>query len=269
MRATGFIRLTLSAAALALSTSLLVLPAFAQPNPGDLKLDVDFVPTPMPAVRIMLEMAQVGPEDRLVDLGSGDGRIPVTAVLEHGVRDATGFELDGWFVERSNQQAAEQGLSDYVRFVRADIFQTDFADADVVTMYLLPQLNLRLRPYLLEQLTPGTRVVSHSFDMDDWKPDATGSHLGRGIYLWVIPARVAGDWLIEREGKRPISLSLEQRFQQVTARAQHEDAELPVSGVELSGDRIRFAIDGQTYTASVRHGIMHPDEGALWLATRQ
>lgn len=236
---------------------------------SDPKLDVDFLPTPMPAVRRMLEMAQAGPNDHVVDLGSGDGRIPITAALEHNVRSAVGFELDAWFVEQASRSAAAQGVADRVRFVHADIFKTGFAAANIVTMYLMPQLNLKLRPYLLENLAPGTRIVSHSFDMGDWQPDAVDSHLGRGIYMWVIPARVAGTWLLERPDAPPIHMALQQRFQSVTAYAVCDGDRLPVSDVALIGDRIDFSIDGQDYSGLISRDTIRPVREAMWLATRE
>lgn len=256
----------------------LVLPPLAGPGSahaglaadGSYELDVDYVPTPMPSVRRMLELAQAGPDDHVVDLGSGDGRILITAVLERGVRSAIGVELDPWLVGFANERAASLGVADRIRFVRGDIFETEFANADVVTMYLLPKLNLRLRPYLLERLTPGTRIVSHSFDMGEWAPDAQDVLFGRGVYLWVVPARVHGEWLIERHNDEPpIRVSFEQAFQNVIGRATREGIELAMSEVELEGERIRFSIDGLDYAGTVEGDTIRPLQGLPWIATRQ
>lgn len=237
---------------------------------GSFELDVDYVPTPMPSVRRMLELAQAGPDDHVVDLGSGDGRMLITAVLERGVRSAIGVELDPWLVGFANARAASLGVTDRIKFVRGDIFETEFANADVVTMYLLPNLNLRLRPYLLERLTPGTRIVSHSFDMGEWTPDAQDVLFGRGVYLWVVPARVHGEWLIERHhDEPPIRVSFEQSFQHVSGRATREDLELAMSEVELEGERIQFSIDGVDYAGIVERDTIRPLEGLPWIATRQ
>ena len=150
--------------------------------------DVVFVPTPQAVVDKMLEMAKVGKGDVLYDLGSGDGRIPVTAAKRFGIR-AVGIDIDPERIEEANENARKNGVTNLVSFKREDLFKTKFSDATVVTLYLLPDLNVKLRPRLLAELKPGTRIVSHQFDMGTWKPDQKVELNGRTIYLWTIPAR--------------------------------------------------------------------------------
>jgi SAM-dependent methyltransferase len=148
--------------------------------------DVVFVPTPDAVVDAMLEMASVGPKDVVYDLGCGDGRLVVGAAMR-GARRATGVDIDPERVEESRARAKAAGVEDRVKIVEGDLFEMDFSDATVVTLYLLPSLNLRLRPKLLA-LKPGTRIVSHDFDMGDWAPDKVRQVAGKTVYYWTVPA---------------------------------------------------------------------------------
>jgi ribosomal protein L11 methylase PrmA len=150
--------------------------------------DVVFVPTPQEVVDKMLEMAKVGKGDVLYDLGSGDGRIPVTAAKRFGIR-AVGIDIDPQRIAEANENARKNGVTNLVQFKREDLFKTKFSDATVVTLYLLPDLNVKLRPRLLSELKPGTRIVSHQFDMGTWKPEQKLELNGRTIYLWTVPER--------------------------------------------------------------------------------
>jgi len=150
--------------------------------------DVIYVPTPQEVVDKMLEIAKVGKGDVLYDLGSGDGRIPVAAAKRFGIR-AVGIDIDPERIREANENAKKNGVTNLVQFRQEDLFKTDFSDATVVTLYLLPDLNVKLRPRLLAELKPGTRIVSHQFDMGKWKPDRTVELSGRTIYLWTIPER--------------------------------------------------------------------------------
>jgi tRNA G37 N-methylase Trm5 len=150
--------------------------------------DVIFVPTPQEVVDEMLRMADVRKGDVLYDLGSGDGRIPVTAAKKFGVR-AVGIDIDPQRIAEANENARRNGVTDLVKFRQEDLFKADFREASVVTLYLLPELNEKLRPRLWAELKPGTRVVSHQFEMGDWKPEKTVELNGRRIYFWTIPAR--------------------------------------------------------------------------------
>lgn len=231
------------------------------------ELDVDYVPTPMPTVRRMLEMANAGPKDHLVDLGSGDGRILITAARERGVRSAIGIELDPWLVQYATSEAMRAGVSDRVKFIEADLFEVEFANADVVTMYLLPNLNLQLRPYLLARLSPGTRIVSHSFDMGEWQPDAQDVLFTKPVYLWIVPAQVAGTWNVElnREGP-PIVLTLKQNFQRIEGQASYNNKPLKVSELELNGRNIRFRIDNDVFEGRVDGRTMQSTGALDWFA---
>lgn len=146
--------------------------------------DVIYVPTPQEVVDGMLRLAKVTGDDVVYDLGSGDGRIPITAAQKYGAR-GIGFDINPVRIAEANANLKAAGVGDKVRFVEADLFEQDLSEATVVTLYLLPSLNLKLRPTLWK-LKPGTRIVSHSFDMGDWKPEATETIDGRTIYLWIV-----------------------------------------------------------------------------------
>lgn len=150
--------------------------------------DVVYVPTPQPVVDAMLELAEVRPGDVLYDLGSGDGRIPIAAARRHGVR-AVGIDIDPDMVREARANARNAGVAHLVRFEEGDLFQADFRDADVVTLYLLDSLNLKLRPRLLAELEPGTRIVSHEFDMGDWMPERVLQVGNSTLYRWTVPER--------------------------------------------------------------------------------
>ncbi|HKZ72777.1 MAG TPA: class I SAM-dependent methyltransferase [Steroidobacteraceae bacterium] len=171
----------------AAQTSSESLPTIAVP--GTVDKDVPFVPSPDAVVAKMLEMAMVGPKDVVYDLGSGDGRI-VIAAAKKGAR-AVGVDIDPERIRESNQNAREAGVQKRVKFIEQNLFDTDFREASVVTLYLLPGVNMKLRPKLLSELRPGTRIVSHSFDMGDWAPAKTAQVDGANVYLWIIPPRTA------------------------------------------------------------------------------
>jgi tRNA G37 N-methylase Trm5 len=163
---------------------VLAAPAAARdPQP-----DVIFVPTPHEVVDEMLKLARVKKGDVLYDLGSGDGRIPVTAAKRFGIR-AVGIDIDPQRIKEANENARKNGVTKLVTFKQENLFTTDFKEASVVTLYLLPDLNVKLRPRLLAELRPGTRIVSHQFDMGSWKPEKTVELNGRTIYLWTVPPR--------------------------------------------------------------------------------
>ncbi|MCA1197117.1 methyltransferase domain-containing protein [Sphingomonas sp. R647] len=155
---------------------------------GGPALDVPYKSTRREVVALMLEMGEVKPGDKVIDLGTGDGRILIAAAKERGAK-GLGVDLDPVLIRKARAAARKAGVADKVRFEAADLFETDLSSADVVTMYLLPEVNLRLRPQLFAQLKPGTRVVSHAFDMGDWKPEAKRRAGGATVYMWRIPAR--------------------------------------------------------------------------------
>jgi len=160
----------------------------AQIERGDRAPDVIFVPTPQEVVEDMLRLANVKKGDVLYDLGSGDGRIPVTAAKLYGIR-AVGIDIDPERIREAQDNARKNGVESLVQFRLQDLFEADFREATVVTLYLLPDLNLKLRPRLLEELKPGTRIVSHQFDMGDWRPAKKLESNGRTVYFWVVPER--------------------------------------------------------------------------------
>jgi ribosomal protein L11 methylase PrmA len=172
-------------------TSTVVVPAHAQ-QATQQKLrepDVIYVPTPPEVVTAMLKVAKVGPNDIVYDLGSGDGRIPIAAVKEFGAARGTGIDINPVRISEANENAKNAGVTDRVRFLNQDLFETNLSEATVITLYLLPSLNLKLMPKLMAELKPGTRIVSHSFDMGDWKPEQTLDVNGRMVYYWTIPAK--------------------------------------------------------------------------------
>jgi Methyltransferase domain len=157
--------------------------------PQERPADVPYVPTPQSVVDAMLKVAKVGKNDVLYDLGSGDGRIVVTAAQKFGTQ-GVGIDIDPQRIAEANQNAQKAGVSDRVKFVQQDLFNTDLSKATVVTLYLLPDINLKLRPKLFKELKPGTRIVSHAFHMGDWKPQQTLNVDGKTIYYWVVPENI-------------------------------------------------------------------------------
>jgi SAM-dependent methyltransferase len=215
-------------------------PAAAQ-DPGTAH-DAPFVPSPRSTVDEMLRLAAVGPADVVYDLGSGDGRVVIAAARKFGAR-AVGVEISAPLVARSRAAAERAGVADRVRFLEQDLFAADLGEATVITLYLSPNLNLKLRPALLA-LKAGTRIVSHGSDLGDWRPDRRTS-IRKDVLLWFVPARVAGRWrstLGRAPGERALELEFEQRFQDVSARARLGGAPAPVWEARLVADRLSFVI---------------------------
>lgn len=177
-----------AAAAIALTVSVAATMALAQSD--NARPDVHYVPTPQQVVDRMLELAKIQPTDFLIDLGSGDGRIPITAAKRYGIK-ALGIDIDPQRIEEANANAKKEGVTDKVTFRRENLFETDIGKANVITLYLLERLNQKLRPRLLAELAPGSRVVSHAFSMGDWKPEVHEKVDGRDVYLWIIPPKKA------------------------------------------------------------------------------
>jgi hypothetical protein len=255
--------------------------------------DVPYVTTPWNVVETMLDMAQLTAGDHLIDLGSGDGRIVIEAVKKFGAR-GFGIELDPHLVKIALDEAKKQGVAGKAGFAEGNLFNFDLSPASVLTMYLFPQINIRLRPRLFEQLKPGSRVVSHDFHMDAWQPDAQreiavpGKSYGAPrstIYLWVIPANAAGTWrwrLPVNNGAVAIEASIAQRFQKLEIAASVDGVKAVASEAQLRGDEIRFRlarelqgkplllefsgrINGDAATGSVKYGDDTPLE---WTAMR-
>lgn len=214
-------------------------------------LDVPYVPTKFPVVDEMLKMAGVRADDVLYDLGCGDGRIVIGAAQKYGAR-GVGIDLDPERIRESVSNAAKAGVADKVRFATGDLFETDFREATVVSLYLLTAVNLRLRPRLIRELRPGTRVVSHNFGMDRWLPDASSEvdvdGVRHDVFLWVIPANVSGDWTwtMRLDGKPvTVRLNLAQRYQYAAGKARFGRMErvIEVKDAKIQGDLVRFSFE--------------------------
>ncbi|RPI45983.1 MAG: class I SAM-dependent methyltransferase [Betaproteobacteria bacterium] len=206
--------------------------------------DVPYVPTPQVVVDEMLRLAEVRADDFVIDLGCGDGRIPVTAAAYFGAR-ALGIDIDPGRIAESQANAKAAGVTGRVEFRQGNLFELDIRKATVVTMYLLPDINLKLRPRLFDALRPGTRIVSHDFSMGDWKPDRVHT-VQKKIYVWVMPARVAGRWKLEADlpgvGARSYELEVRQKFQEIEPFAREEKRNYAVWEPRLNGSAISFII---------------------------
>lgn len=204
-------------------------------------LDVPFVPTDEKVVKAMLELGAVDADDVLYDLGSGDGRIVVAAAKDYGAQ-AVGVEIDSGRVALAQAYAEQMGVEERVCFIEDDLFEADFVPASVVTMYLLHQVNLDLRPKLLDELRPGTRVVSHAFDMGTWKPDRKVSAGGTAIFLWIVPAKVAGEWCWQTaEGKR-FRVIFQQSYQQLNGELWLDEEPVELISARLWGALLELVV---------------------------
>lgn len=217
-------------------------PGPPEPQPGQAGKDVIWLPTPESLVERMLTMAQVTPADVVYDLGSGDGRT-VIAAAKRGAQ-AVGVEFNPDLVAFAESKARAQGVAQRARFVQGDIFQADFSRATVVTLYLLSTLNMRLRPTLLK-MRPGTRVVSHAFNMEDWQPDEVSQAEYRRAFLWIVPAAVEGAWRFDLQGGPSFEIDLTQRYQKIEGTVDLGTVEAGLREVVLRGDALRFAFVDQ------------------------
>lgn len=254
----------LSSAAAPLLLTFMAGSAVAQTDP---RLDVPFVPTREEVVQGMLEMGQVEEGDLLYDLGSGDGRIVITAAKERGVK-GVGVDLDPQRIREARANAKWEGVEDQVEFIQGNLFNTDFSKATVVTMYLLPDVNLRLRPRILNELKPGTRVVSHAFDMNEWEPDEKARIEGSYIYMWIVPAKVAGAWEWETDDGNRYQVELDQQFQEVSGKAWVDGRPAQLTKAELRGDRLQLTIQPEDSDAPQTFTARYDDGRLLGLAER-
>ena len=250
----------------AVATTLYAATAFAQaaqkpfePQVGQAGKDVVWVPTPQVLVEKMLDMAKVTPQDLVYDLGSGDGRTVITAA-KRGAK-AMGIEYNPDMVELSQKNAKAAGVTDKATFVKADLFETDFSKANVVTMFLLPSINLKLRPKILD-MKPGTRIVTNSFNMEDWEADQTETVGGEctswcTAMLWIVPAKVEGSWTMPQG-----ELKLTQTFQKVSGSLGPQ----AISEGKLHGDELTFKVGTTTYTGRVNGTTI---QGSGWTATKR
>lgn len=236
-------------------------------------LEVPYVPTPRPVVEAMLDLAALAPSDYLIDLGSGDGRIAIAAA-RRGSR-ALGVDLDPDRVAESVTAARLAGVETRALFRRQDLFATPIAEANVITMYLLPGINMRLRPRLLTELRPGARIVAHAFTLGDWRPDAHRVVDGANIYLWIVPAVAGGQWVLSGLGAEPARLEFEQTFQDVTGTLLIGGQAVALRDVTLSGQRLGFTADlpggARSFRGIVGESEILPDPAsgpADWRARR-
>jgi SAM-dependent methyltransferase len=238
-----------------------------EPQVGQGGKDVIWVPTPQALVDRMMDMAKVTSQDYVIDLGSGDGRTVITAA-KLGAK-ALGIEYNPDMVELSKRNAVKEGVGDKAVFVNGDIFQSDFSQATVVTMFLLSSLNLKLRPILLD-MKPGTRVVSNTFNMGDWEADQIVEAKGEctsycRAFLWIIPAKVEGTWQMGQS-----ELTLLQKYQGITGTLKTGNVIAPIVDGKLNADRITFTAGGTQYTGVVKGNAMEGTAGgAAWQATKQ
>ena len=208
---------------------------------ADQLLDVPFVPSDEAIVEIMLDMGQVSAKDILYDLGSGDGRILITAAKERNTQ-GVGIEIDPDRIAEAMEDAAYSEVEFLIDFVEESIYTADFSEATVVTLYLLHSVNLDLRPRILNELRPGTRIVSHSFDMGDWKPDEKRELGGICIFKWIVPAQVAGFWIWQGVDEEWYSVELAQEFQEVSGTAWRDETPIALISATLCGERLELCL---------------------------
>ena len=234
-----------------------------QPVQGQAGKDVIWVPTPEGLIDKMLTTAKVSSQDKVFDLGAGDGIIAITAARKYGAQ-SVGIEYNPDMAQFARRKVAEAGMTDKVKIITGDIFQEDFSSATVVTLYLMPHLNIKLRPILLK-MKPGTRVVSHAFNMGEWEPDERISDQHARAYFWVVPAQIEGAWVMSGLEGGPMRLNLSQSFQQVGGTLNRGGQSFALLGARLSGDELKFQfvtpdkkvntfsgrVEGQRLTGSV------------------
>ncbi|MEI7678248.1 MAG: class I SAM-dependent methyltransferase [Betaproteobacteria bacterium] len=250
------------------------------------KYDVPYVPTPPVVVEEMLRLAAVRADDFVLDLGSGDGRVVIAAATKLGA-SGIGVELDADLILESEDNAALAGVGDRVSFRREDLFKFDLARATVITLYLVPTINMKLRPRLLNELKPGTRIVSHDFDFGDWKPDAR-STVRKNVFLWIVPAKIAGRWRVElerTEGIRSYEVELTQNYQEIDGLVRYGGKVVALWNSGLRGDAVRFTVvddsagvdtnlyfegrvDGGRMEGGVLRGVGVGQQQMRWQATR-
>ena len=209
-----------------------------KPKVGQEGKDVIWVPTPEGLIDKMLEAANVNDKDTLFDLGAGDGIIAITAARKYGAK-SVGIEYNPDMAQFARRKVAEAGLTDKVKIITGDIFQEDFSSATVITLYLMPHLNLKLRPILLK-MKPGTRVVSNTFTMGEWEPDETVFDQHWKGYFWVVPAQIEGAWVMTGMEGGPLRLNISQSFQNIGGTLTRGGQTLALLGAKLRGDEVKF-----------------------------
>jgi SAM-dependent methyltransferase len=268
-----YIPRSLAFSGLALLTALSLAQAQTtefQPSVGQAGKDVIWVPTNQALVDKILDMAKVTASDFVIDLGSGDGRTVITAA-KRGAR-ALGIEYNPDMVELSKRNAAKEGVADKVNFIKADIFESDFSQATVITLFLLPQLNIKLRPIIMN-MKPGVRVVSNTFDMGDWTPDEQSNAGGDcsthcSALFWIVPAKVQGKWKMPHG-----EIVLEQKYQMLSGAVNVGNVSTAITDGKMTGDRIAFTAGSARYSgrvtgARIDGAVNSPAGESKWQATR-
>jgi len=253
--------------------ALILLAGLSVPGIGDTQgflSNAPYVPTPQSTVDRMLELAKVGPSDFVIDLGSGDGRIPITAAKRFGAR-GVGIEIEADLIEKSRFDAKWEGVADKVTFRAEDLFTTDLRPATVLTLYLFRELNIQLRPRILEQMKPGSRVVTHDWDMGEWEPDVSlvspapdkpvGLDRNSKVFLWYVPARMAGRWRLEATTApgRAATVTFAQTFQRFEGALEDQDARAEVGGGRARGTAVRFSVSGALPWSGAYEGTAEGD----------
>lgn len=262
--------------------------ASAQQQPEPARTGGPYVPTPQVVVDRMLSMASVGPDDYVIDLGSGDGVIVLTAAQQFKAR-GLGVDIDPELVKLANDDAQRRGVADRASFRVMDVFKTDLSRASVVTLYLLPEMMMELRPKIYLELKPGTRVVSHDYHFDDWRADdavtfdAPEKEKVNGVpsatvYLWIVPARIAGHWMLAVDGGKRYDVTWRQNYQAVEGAARSARRKVRLQEAVLRGDAVEFALDEpggrRLYRGRVEGDTMHGTvelargKAARWTAKR-
>ena len=248
-----------------------------------------YVPTPQGVVDAMLDLAKVGPNDFVIDLGSGDGRIVLTAAQRYRAQ-GIGIDIDPELVQQSNAEARKRGLGERVSFIQQDVLQAKVDRATVLTLYLLPGMMQSLQAKLSRELKPGTRIVSHDFPFGEWKPDreatvevpekyGTPGQWTSTLFYWVVPAQVHGRWNVSSTAiaPQPVALTLEQQFQNVAGRAAMQGTEAPIAAGKVEADRIQFKLtlpqgaydfSGVVQGDRMRGEVTHAGRSVAWTATR-
>ncbi len=237
---------------------------FYRPRSGQAGKDVVWVPTPDALVTRMLQAAKVTDKDLVYDLGAGDGKIPIAAARDFKAR-AVGIEYNAEMAALARRNAERSGVADRVKIITGDIFEQNFTDATVITLYLLPELNFRLRPTLLK-MKPGTRIVSHQFTMRDWEPDEVIAESFRDAYLWIVPANAAGRWTLqEQRGEWIATADITQSFQRVGGQLAIGSTSQPLLSPTLSGNTLTFFFTDADGTSRSIRGTLDGDKFDGWL----
>ncbi|MBS1188753.1 MAG: hypothetical protein H6R10_545 [Rhodocyclaceae bacterium] len=242
----------------------------------NINLDVPYVPTPQPVVDRMLQMAGVKPTDFVMDVGCGDGRMMVSAARNYGARGLCN-DIDPARISEAKQNAQRADVADKIEFRLGNLFDVDISQADVLPMYLLESINLKLRPKILATAKPGTRIVSHAFTMGDWQPDMSDTVDGRHIFLWIVPALIDGRWRVRQgPGQDSFYLKIRQAYQKFTGEAAINGRSLPIRDGQIRGTEVTFTFEPQPGLVRTFHGRVNgkaidaiADSGQAWLATER